>query len=110
MKKTLIITLIIVSLCGALFVFETKANNAVSQQVPEFSTSSKYHHKTFGYFVLDLYHNEIITAVQEYYPNKNINGYSTPWWKKHDMVNIVQATNDNNIQGIRMIVFTFLTR
>jgi hypothetical protein len=49
------------------FIVDTNAFNNKSSEIPEFSTSSKYSQQLFGYFILDLYHNEIIKAMQKYY-------------------------------------------
>ena len=79
MKKIIII---LSALCIVSFFPEylanTKASEKTQQELPNFTTSSKGKNQLYGYFMLELYHNEIMSAIQEYYNDNNIKGYGTP--------------------------------
>ncbi|MFB7642673.1 hypothetical protein [Peribacillus butanolivorans] len=75
MKKTILSSLLAILLCITLFSVITSANNT---QSIEFPPSAKVNNQLFGYFMLDLYHNEIISHVQSYYKDENIEGYGMP--------------------------------
>ncbi|MFC9601531.1 hypothetical protein ACFTQL_27685 [Peribacillus butanolivorans] len=75
MKKTIISSLLSILLCITLFSAITSANN---NQSIEFPPSAKVNNQLFGYFMLDLYHKEILSHVQRYYKDENIEGYGLP--------------------------------
>ncbi|CAH0276504.1 MULTISPECIES: hypothetical protein [Peribacillus] len=89
MKKIIII---LSALCIVSFFPEylanTKASEKTQQELPNFTTSSKGKNQLYGYFMLELYHNEIMSAIQEYYNDNKIEGYGTPSKKHYDMVSI----------------------
>jgi hypothetical protein len=74
--------MIVSALCIVSFFPEslasTKASEKALQALPEFTTSSTHKNQLYGSFILELYHNEIMKAIDEYYNDKNINGYGTP--------------------------------
>ncbi|MDQ0186742.1 hypothetical protein MKX78_24155 [Cytobacillus sp. FSL R5-0569] len=75
MKKIIISSLLAILLCISSFSAITNARNT---QTMEFPPSAKVNNQLFGYFMLDLYHKEILSHVQRYYKDKNVQGYGMP--------------------------------
>ncbi|MEK5105090.1 hypothetical protein MKX83_24415 [Cytobacillus sp. FSL M8-0252] len=75
MKKIIISSLLAILLCISSFSAITNAGNT---QTIEFPPSAKENNQLFGYFMLDLYHKEILNHVQRYYKDKNVQGYGMP--------------------------------
>jgi hypothetical protein len=93
--------LIIVSvLCLANFftvhLVSTKASELASQELPDFKNSSKEKNQIYVYFILELYHKEIMAAIKEHYNDDKISGYTTPKQPHHDMISISMLHNKDN--------------
>ncbi|MFD1037808.1 hypothetical protein ACFQ3N_05215 [Virgibacillus byunsanensis] len=97
MKKRILIIFSTVLLSTMLFTIDTETVNSQSNDIPDFPKSSKDNQQLFGYFILDIYHDDIYQAIEDYYKDSTVHGYDTPGWKKHDMVSITEA--NNNIEG-----------
>lgn len=73
--------MILAALCIVIFLpaplITTEASEKALQELPEFMPSSKEKTQLYGSFILDLYHNEIMRAMKDYYNGNNINGYAT---------------------------------
>lgn len=59
--------------------------------IPKFSNSDKQYNQVYGYFIIDLYENEIINAMQRYYKDSKITDFYFPWWNKYHTVSITTA-------------------
>lgn len=70
------------------FLVNTKASEIARQEIPEFTNSSKEKKRIFGYFMLDLYRDEIMNAINDYYKDNKINGFLTPKPPHYDIVSI----------------------
>ncbi|WP_113885865.1 MULTISPECIES: DUF3888 domain-containing protein [Cytobacillus] len=81
------------------FILNTNAFKNTSDEMPEFTYSSKEKNQVFGYFILDLYHKEIMKAINDYY-KKEINGYSTPKPPHYDMVSILATDSGTKFKGL----------
>ncbi|MFS0639203.1 DUF3888 domain-containing protein [Mesobacillus foraminis] len=94
----IVLTLCIVSFFP-IFLSNTNALEKTPQELPEFTTSSKQKNQLYGYFMLDLYHNEIREAIKEYYKDYKVDGYVTPKPPHYDMVSI-SFTGNKNYKGL----------
>jgi hypothetical protein len=79
-----------------MFLLNTNALNNSNQEIPQFTASSKEKNQIYGYFMLNLYHNEIMKAIKEYYKDNKIEGYATPKPPHYDMVSITSLEKNNN--------------
>jgi hypothetical protein len=102
--KKIIVICSLIFLSITVFLIDAKAFNRNSQEFPPFPETSKENNQLFGYFMLDLYQDEIFKAIQEHYNDSNINGYQTPWWKKNEMVSITQGNNHKDIKGYSYVL------
>ncbi|MGM0780197.1 MAG: hypothetical protein ACQEXE_26725 [Bacillota bacterium] len=97
MKRKLIVVAII-CLMGffSIILLNPSAFDNSKKELPEFTYSSKEKNQMFGYFIIDLYHNEIMNAIKEYYNDSKINGYATPEPPHYNMVSITQIDLNKN--------------
>lgn len=98
MKKTFLISFLIILFGISTFSGITNASN--NTKTIEFPPSPKVNQQLFGYFMMDLYHKEIMNYVQSYYKDKNINGYGLP--ENHEHVSILMTPHlkglDENVK------------
>ncbi|MBT2688377.1 hypothetical protein J7I93_09300 [Bacillus sp. ISL-47] len=87
-RKWIVVFLICVIGFLAVSHLSTNALNSSADAMPEFTYSSKEKNQAFGYFMLDLYHSEIMHAMKDYYKDDKISGYRTPNPPHYDMVSI----------------------
>lgn len=78
----------------------TKASKKESMDIPEFTYSSKEKNQVFGYFMLDLYHIEVMKAIKDYYKDNKIAGYATPKPPHYDMVSILASGRGIEYKGL----------
>ena len=71
--------------------------------------SSKGQEQVFDNFLLQLYQDEIITAVKDYYNDDSIRiGYD--WWdKNYDVVELLQSEKGREYTSSYILKFTVLT-
>lgn len=77
---------------GIFTTFHLKSSSASVKsngEMPAFNFSSKEKNQVFGYYMLDLYHSEIMKALNEYYKNEHVTGYGTPPPPHYNIVSIV---------------------
>jgi hypothetical protein len=88
MKKMFIVTLSLLLTCTNISAFQVHAENKANKF--DFPKNSKHNQQIFGYYMLDAYHGEILSAMRNHYKDPSINGYQLPWWKKYNTVSITQ--------------------
>lgn len=81
------------------YVIKTEAFTKTSDEMPKFTYSSKVKNQVYGYFMLDLYHSEIMKAIKDFYKDNKITGYKTPTPPHYDMVSILAGVNDIHYKG-----------
>ncbi|MBT2681988.1 MULTISPECIES: hypothetical protein [Bacillaceae] len=106
MKK---IIMIISALCIVSFFPEslitTEASDKALQELPEFTTSSKEKNHLYGSFILELYHNEIMKAMEDYYNDNNINGYAP-----HSQIDTVSISFKGNKEYKGMEKYSYILK
>jgi len=81
-----------------MFLLNINALGNSSKEIPEFTASSKEKNQMFGYFMIDLYHTEIMNAIKEHYKDNKINGYGMPDPPHYDVVSITAP--EGNYKGL----------
>ena len=81
-----------------VFLIDTKASDKASIEIPEFAYSSKEKNQVFGHFIIDLYQDEIMKALKEYYKDSEINGFGLPS-KQYNIVSIY-SNKDQRLKGL----------
>jgi hypothetical protein len=99
-KWILVLVICIFGFFTAFHLNTTKALNKPNKDMPEFTYSSKEKNQIFGYFMLELYRDDIMSAINEFYKNDKITGYNTPDPPHYDMVSIPPFEKGVHYKGL----------
>jgi hypothetical protein len=97
---------------GIFTTFHLRRSNAsvnLNEELPDFGYTSKEKNQVFGYFMLNLYHFEIMNAFKEYYKDDRITGYRTPNPPHYDMVSIIPFEKGIHYKGFEK-KYTYLLK